>query len=313
MRKWIIWLLGSIVIILVVIYLVIPITVVFKEQTHIPLPGKAFSRAFLNPATWTKWWPESTIGDTLSPSQFTYKENIYTIQARKHSSYVISISNGRDSALTELLLVPAKPDSATLNWLGVANTSANPFKRLQKGRWANGVKDDISKLLQHLETHYTKAESLYNFPIREIGVVDSNLISTFAHLPQSPTTEDIYQLLNSLQSFAKNKGAVPTGNPMLNITKQDSHFLTRVALPIDKSVSPEGNIEYRRMPGGGNILVTEVKGGPHTIEKAFAEMSNWIQDHHRQSPAIPYQSLVTDRRNEPDSNNWVTKIYWPVM
>jgi hypothetical protein len=101
---------------------------------------------------------------------------------------------------------------------------------------------------------------------------------------------------------------------MLNIYKNsDSSYLARVALPVDKKLNDSGNIQYRWMLKGGNILITEVKGGPHQIEKAFGEMANYVEDHGRTAPAIPFQSLVTDRRIEPDTNKWITKVYWPVM
>ena len=67
------------------------------------------------------------------------------------------------------------------------------------------------------------------------------------------------------------------------------------------------------MLGGGNILVTEVKGGKAEINKAYKQIMNYMADHSRTPPAIPFESLVTDRRNEPDSNKWITRIYYPVM
>jgi hypothetical protein len=67
------------------------------------------------------------------------------------------------------------------------------------------------------------------------------------------------------------------------------------------------------MLGGGNILITEVKGGPASIKKAFNEMETYITDYRRTAPAIPFQSLITDRSKEPDTSKWVTKIYYPVM
>jgi hypothetical protein len=38
-----------------------------------------------------------------------------------------------------------------------------------------------------------------------------------------------------------------------------------------------------------------------------------VQDHQRVAPAIPFQSLVTDRTKQPDTSKWVTRLYWPIM
>jgi hypothetical protein len=67
------------------------------------------------------------------------------------------------------------------------------------------------------------------------------------------------------------------------------------------------------MLGGGNILITEIKGGSASIDKAFKEMENYVSDYRRTPPAIPFQSLVTDRMKEPDTSKWITRIFYPVM
>jgi hypothetical protein len=67
------------------------------------------------------------------------------------------------------------------------------------------------------------------------------------------------------------------------------------------------------MLGGGNILAAEVKGGPHTIGRGFEVIEKYTEDHNRIAPAMPFQSMVTDRRREPDTSRWITKLYLPVM
>ncbi|HZH63621.1 MAG TPA: GyrI-like domain-containing protein, partial [Flavisolibacter sp.] len=140
------------------------------------------------------------------------------------------------------------------------------------------------------------------------------LISTSTTTSGYPSADRIYSLIDKLQAFAQTKGAKQTGQPMLNINTPDSiSYRVQVALPVDKKLKDEGDIFYRWMLGGGNILVMEVKGGYATINKAFMEMENYVRDFSRTAPAIPFQSLITDRRKEPDTGKWVTKLYWPVI
>lgn len=121
-------------------------------------------------------------------------------------------------------------------------------------------------------------------------------------------------MIDKLKAFVQRNGAKQTGLPMLNIASNaDGTYTTRVALPVDRKLKNEGDIQYRWMLGGGFILVTEVKGGPHRIQQAFSVMEEYIDDFDRVAPAIPFQSLVTDRRTEPDTGKWITKVYWPVM
>lgn len=144
-------------------------------------------------------------------------------------------------------------------------------------------------------------------------MADSNYIFTSATSANYPVTDTIYKMIDRLKNYVSKNGAKETGYPMLNIFKERESYIVKVALPVDKKLTNSGDIKYRWMLKGGNILIAEVKGGSYQIEKAFKEMANYVEDHNRVAPAIPFQSLITDRRQEPDTNKWVTKIYWPVM
>ena len=100
----------------------------------------------------------------------------------------------------------------------------------------------------------------------------------------------------------------------MNITKADSfRYQIMVAIPINKSLKSEGDIFIRRMLYNGNLLMTEVRGGRNTINNALVQLTNYVRDHQYTSPAIPYESPVTDRIAEPDTTRWVTRIYYPIF
>ena len=144
---------------------------------------------------------------------------------------------------------------------------------------------------------------------------DSILVSTYGIFKNYPSTEDIYNLIGKLKTYIKNESAEETGLPMLNIITPDStgNYIAKVAVPVNKRLPSFGNITYKWMLAGGNILVTEVKGGKSEIDKAFAQIENYISDRGYVAPAIPFLSLVTDRMKEPDSSKWITRIYYPIM
>jgi hypothetical protein len=100
---------------------------------------------------------------------------------------------------------------------------------------------------------------------------------------------------------------------MLNVAKIDGkRFRIMVAIPVNKALQDNDPFAFKRMVPG-NILVTTVKGGRYTIEKAFAEMELYIKDNELTPPAIPFESMVTDRSKEPDTSKWVTRIYYPIL
>ncbi len=314
MRKWIVLLLIILALFIGSFYLFIPNKISIKEKTTISFSAKAFSKALFNEATWQQWWPAQNGEKLVSLTRFQYNGNTYSLLERKLSSLLLAISNGKDSLQTELIVIPVKRDSIEVEWLGTATTSFHPIQRFQKNQWAQSIQKDLNTLLQKIQNFYTNPGHLYRIPIQEIKVVDSALIYTLATHKSYPSTEAVYSMIDKLKIFAKKNGAKQTGLPMLNIMpKPDSTYTTRVALPVDKKLKDEGDIQYRWMLGGGFILVSEVRGGPHRIQQAFAIMEAYIDDFNRIAPAIPFQSLVTDRRSEPDTNKWITKVYWPVM
>jgi hypothetical protein len=64
---------------------------------------------------------------------------------------------------------------------------------------------------------------------------------------------------------------------------------------------------------GGNLLIADVKGGPNTVNDAFEEVRMYMKDHKLVAPAMPFESMVTDRYLEKDTAKWVTKIYYPIF
>jgi hypothetical protein len=63
----------------------------------------------------------------------------------------------------------------------------------------------------------------------------------------------------------------------------------------------------------GSLLTAEVKGGAHTVSEAEKQLENYVRDYQIVSPAIPFQTLVTDRRKEMDTARWVSIVNYPVF
>lgn len=308
MRKWIAAI-TIFILILVFIYWLVPPKVTIHQKTVVPTNIKAFAREISNEENWGLWWP----GKLKSPAAFEYKGNTFTIQEKRLSSLVVNITNGKDSASTELIFVPTENDSTELTWNDIGKTSMKPLEGLKKIFWNKNINSDIRFLLNRIQSFYSNEDNVYSLHIQKDFVADSNYIFTSATSANYPVTDTIYKMIDRLKNYVSKNGAKETGYPMLNIFKERESYIVKVALPVDKKLTNSGDIKYRWMLKGGNILIAEVKGGSYQIEKAFKEMANYVEDHNRVAPAIPFQSLITDRRQEPDTNKWVTKIYWPVM
>ena len=294
-------------------YLFIPNSITIAQKISIAANREAIFRKLGDATEWKKWWPGEE-NNNASNHLLVLNGLQYKLDDKKFLSLLISISNQNFKAVTELTFIPENIDESTLSLNGIIPTSYNPIKRIQLFFTSRKIKKDINTLLQSIKSHYSTTASLYGYDIQKKLVVDSTLLSTFKEIKGNPSTEIIYSLVDELKTYIKQQSANETGHPMLNIFTKDSiTYLVKVAIPVDKKLPSSGNISYRWMLGGGNILITEVKGGENKIQKAYIQILNYISDNKRVAPAIPFQSLVTDRIKEPDSSKWITRIYYPVM
>lgn len=85
-----------------------------------------------------------------------------------------------------------------------------------------------------------------------------------------------------------------------------------VGLPASRDLPNTATMEQKRMVMG-NILVAEVRGGDAGVREGMRQLEDYVSDHGMVSPAIPFVSLVTDRRQEPDSSRWVSRLYYPIL
>lgn len=177
-------------------------------------------------------------------------------------------------------------------------------------------KNDLNAVLKNISQNCEDKNKIYGGKIEEVRLQDSTLIFTKNVSDSFPDIKEIYNQIGKLLSYAKTKGATTTNFPMLNIRKSkiNSKFEYSIALPVNKDLPAFESITPKRMLSGGKFLMMEVKGGGFDhISKMEINLENYLLDHSYNSPAIPFQSLVTNRLLENDSTKWVTKLFYPIF
>src|SRR5436190_1348006 len=107
---------------------------------------------------------------------------------------------------------------------------------------------------------------------------------------------------------------IEKNSPMLNVFELgNSRYEAMTAIPVDKALPKTNEFAPKFLLKGGNILEVNIQGGPYAIEKGLKGLENYRADYKFDSPAIPYQLLVTDRAKEPDTTKWITRLYYPVF
>ncbi|MBP7556950.1 MAG: GyrI-like domain-containing protein [Chitinophagaceae bacterium] len=312
MKKILLILLALIFVTLCCIYLFIPNVVQHSSGHSSPYRYDAVLRRLKQPANWLCWADSQSL---LAKDGLIHLSDIrFRADSFSQSALYFSPVAPAQGYQLRLAISPANGDSTRLQWEYRSATSYNPIQRINRYREAQSVMDALDQLSAHTDRYFRSIEGVYGFAINEAVVSDSLLISTSGNSNTYPDIPFIYSLIDKLYSYLRQQQAQASGAPMLNILKQpEGGYLVRVALPVNRELPQQHDISFKRMLAGGNILITEVKGGTVQLEKASVQIENYIKDFKRMSPAIPFLSLVTDRRQQPDSTQWITRIYYPVM
>lgn len=290
------------------VYVFIPNIITLKNSVGIKTSQKGLHRMLLNRKSIKNWWPGTTSNDS-----FYLNGNSYQIYNNSFSLLPVIIENKEVSIKSTLFLISPQTDSVSLEWVATTASSYNPLKRFSAYLKARQLSSEMNTILKKMQEYFAKPENIYGFDIKKELVVDANLISTSGLCKGYPSTEFTYSLISKLEGYANAQNTKITGYPMLNTEQTDSNdYFVRVALPLEKIIPSDEDIQQKRMLKNGNILVTEVKGGNLKAREAFDQIILYADDYNRTSPAIPFYSLVTDRTKEPDSTKWITKVYYPV-
>jgi hypothetical protein len=316
MKKWIIVPIAFFPVALLATYVLLPAKINVAQSVSINCTHAAANRYVINDSNWVKWWPRNSSPAPASETRmksFPYKE--YTFQPKQpmFDAIGVRIDAGDLNLNSRIVLIPQLKDSVTIQWLLEYKTGNNPFTRVNRYRQAEKLGRNLNSILAQLRMFLEKPENVYGISVKKTIVKDSLLISTKKLFTARPSTQDIYSLINKLKTHIQQHGARETGYPMLNIQqKTGGYFETMVAIPVNKELKEQNDIVVKKLVQG-NVLVAEVRGGEYTAGNAFLQMEKYSTDHHYESPAIPFYSLVTNRLTETDTAKWITRINYPVF
>ena len=310
MRKWLIGLSVLVVLALSSIYIFIPGNLSISVAATIDCTASGANRCLSDESKWEKWWPGTV---TANDDFYIYKNKKYSIERKLLNGVDVLINDNNSKVNSTINAYQSNFDSSVIEWRCTIISGLNPFRRIAQYNHAVMLKKNMDTIFQSLRSFLGKKENVYGISISKSSVTDSLLVSRKSITPLSPSLTEVYELINFLRIYISKQGAQQSGNPMMNVTKLGTgQFQLMVAVPTNKNLNSTENISSIKMVNG-NFYVATVKGGLKTIDKAMNQMQLYFQDYQKTAMAIPFQSLVTDRINEPDTAKWVTKIYAPVL
>ena len=296
--------------VIITLYLLIPTNHNFTYQTTVNCTEPAVARQITDINKWDLWWPGQKTSETI----YSYKDHNYKIEKVLLNGFEATVYNNKDSVKGTLNFIFHGTDSTQFQWTSSAYSfSANPIKRFGQYLQLRKIKNSVEDLLRNLKKYFDSQENVYGMKIVKQKVTESSLISTKQTFRNYPSTEEIYSMINSVKEYIHKKGGEESSYPMLNVHREgDGIYQTMVAIPTKTELPSEGNFHLKKMVLG-NILMAEVKGGIYTVIKGEQELTNYVNDYKKIAPAIPFQSLVTNRLSETDTSKWITRLHYPIF
>jgi len=295
-------------------YFLIPQSLKISSTLTYATNGDGLFRYLTSETNWKKWWPGSISEDENNKPVYTYAG--YNIQINKilYRAFDLNFIKDNQHIPVVLKVISLSTDSVLIDLDTQTDTVKNPLKKILNYFQAKKIISTFNELLAAIQTHTSSIKELYGFEFVNEKVQMQHLLSTSKTFSHYPTTQEIYLLIDYIRSYINKTDGKEEFFPMLNIETSDSaSYHVRVGIPVNKKLEETKDIAAKQMVKNGNILTVEVTGDLKTIDNAMRQFGIFITDYQRSIIAIPFQSLITDRRNEPDSTKWITKIYYPVV
>jgi hypothetical protein len=309
MKKWITGILIILGIAIGAEYYLIPAHLHITSSRYVKCSSRPAADLLFNSSNWNKWWSytsEDTIRSTHSVS--------FYIANRSPFAAAVSINEGSHDTISSVIsIILYKNDSTGIEWKCDLDAGIDPYNRIVNYYRAVNIKKSMDEFMNAFAGFSGNDKNVYGVSVDKRKFKDTFMISTQTTVSTQPNNQLIYSTIEKLNNYASSNGAHAINPPMLNIDSTSPGVYTlKLAIPINKEIPTNDSFRFRFMIQG-NTLFAQVTGGPKTIENAIRQMRLYIGDYHYSSPAIPFESLVTDRSKETDTAKWVTNIFYPVM
>lgn len=308
MKKIVIWIIASLVICFCIVKL-LPTTKIVSETVDVDCPIEALNRNISNPSYWNKWWP----GNKLNNSKYSFLEKEILINKILLNGFEGQTQSRGKQIKINLQALTISSYTSQINLTTQYAFSSNVVTKLIQYVSLLKDKSDFTKFLQQIQVVFSSTEKTYGFNIERQRVPNSSYISVKQSFTHSPTTEEIYSMIQELEKYIASQNSNVANAPIVNIyTDNNKEYEVMVAIATDRDLPSNTKYSLKNMMLG-NIMVAEVKGDRKKIDECIQAMKYYISDYKKSSPAIYFERLITNRLAEKDSTQWITTINYPIF
>ena len=91
----------------------------------------------------------------------------------------------------------------------------------------------------------------------------------------------------------------------------DKKVILEIGVPISGDAESQGEMKQSELPAS-RVAKIKYTGPYEGLHEAWAELGKQVADGGYEANGAFWESYVTDPREVPDPNNWVTELYAPI-
>ncbi len=313
MKKWIVWFFVLLVLGVASIYIFIPAKIVISNISSAEATITGEFRYMSQEENWEKWWRDEKGKSHVKGKPFTYGANEFRISRRSYNAVGIDIRQDGTDIPSFMHLISYEIDSTGAVWACEMPSTFNPFTRVRNYVNAHEIKKNITGVMKVFSEFISKPANVYGMTIYKTTVRDTLMVSARFTSTDYPTTAQLYGYFDTLKQSVVKQKASPVGFPIMNLRKMpDGSYETQTGMPTDRFLKNDGKILALRMPPG-LFMTADIRGGAYSVDEGMRQLELFIQEYNRTKIATGFQILITDRRSEPDTTKWITKIKIPIV
>lgn len=150
--------------------------------------------------------------------------------------------------------------------------------------------------------------------VEEVSLPPTHGVAVRATVPIERLPAFFGAALLEATEVAKRAGARVVGPPFARYhTAPPGPVDVEAVVPVDHAVavSGPGRVHPLELPAGAALKARHV--GPYdALGPVYAELGQWMAEHHQVPADAPREVYLTDPQSERDPSKWVTLVLWPV-
>jgi effector-binding domain-containing protein len=328
--KIIIGVILSLLVLIVLVGLLLPQKVIMERSRTIDAPHALVFYQVNDLRNWEAWSPWHSI-DTAMKSAYggevlgkgsTFS---WTSTHKKVGSGKLTITNvsGMDTIWNEMdfgeqglakawFVFKPKDDEVEVTWGFESDMGTNPI-----GRWAglmieNMLEPQYEQGLRNLERVCISKDESPWFEVK----VEEKPGKSYIGVTQTAETQGIGRLMGEMYALImaelQANSQEATGVPFAIYHTWGKSVTFECGIPVKADGDAKWNkTEYKTLPAS-DYAILEFKGGYDSLEEGHGYIVAWIKKHGLTITGSPMEVYQTDPTNEPNPENWITYILYPV-